>query len=308
MTRHFLDIDDVSCAELETVLSLAGKAPSELGSPLAGAGAAVVFEKPSLRTRVSTELGIAQLGGHAVTVQGGEVGIGSRETPEDVAMTLAGFCSVIAARVMSHETLTRMSGALDAAGRDVPVVNLLSDLAHPCQALADVLTVREVFGDAGGLRLCYVGDCNNVCRSLSIAATMVGMTVAIASPDGFGPTADDIARISAVGAAPQLSRDPLESVSGADVVYTDVWTSMGHEDEAELRRRAFAGFCVDDALVERASDDAIVLHCLPAHRGEEIAASVMDGPRSRVWQQASNRLHAMRGLFAWLLGEGAPGE
>jgi ornithine carbamoyltransferase len=304
VTRHFLQVDDLSCAELESVLGLASEPVKEgSGGVLAGGGVAIVLEKPSLRTRVSTDMAVAQLGGHAVTVQGAEVGIGTRESPEDVARTLAGYCSVVCARVMRHETLDRMTRALDAGGCRVPVVNLLSDFAHPCQALADVLTMRQEFGELEGRTICYVGDANNVFRSLALAAGMVGMKIRIAAPDGYGPTGDDKEAIGSVGCELEATYDPYEGVDGADVVYTDVWTSMGQEHESELRRGAFASFAVDDALMSRAAADAIVLHCLPAHRGEEITSSVLDGPQSRVWKQASNRLPAVRGLLGWLVTE-----
>jgi ornithine carbamoyltransferase len=304
MTRHFLQVDDLSCAELDKVLDLAsGPVERETSRVLEGRGVAIVLEKPSLRTRVSTDMAVAQLGGHAVVVQGAEVGIGTRESPEDVARTLAGYCSVVCARVMSHETLERMTRALDSGNFGVPVVNLLSDFAHPCQALADILTMRDVFGDLEGRTVCYVGDTNNVFRSLALAAGMVGMKIRIAAPDGYGPTGDDKEAIGSVGCELEVTDDPYDGVDGADVVYTDVWTSMGQEQESELRRQAFARFVVDDALISRARPDAIVLHCLPAHRDEEITASVIDGPQSRVWLQASNRLPAVRGLLSWLVAE-----
>lgn len=300
MTRNVLQIDDLSCEELEDVLALAAGPPKEKSSNLTGLAAAIVLEKPSLRTRVSTALAVAQLGGHAEVVQGAEVGIGERESPEDVARTLAGYCAVICARVKRHETLEKMASALDSSGTEVPVVNLLSDVAHPCQALADVLTMRQVLGDVGGRTLCYVGDANNTFRSLALAASMVGMHVRIASPDGYGPDPDDLALVARLGGEIEVTNDPAEGAAGADVIYTDVWTSMGQEEESELRRKAFAGFVVDDDLISGAGDEAFVMHCLPAHRGEEITSSVLDGPRSRVWLQAANRLPAMRGLLAWM--------
>jgi ornithine carbamoyltransferase len=187
------------------------------------------------------------------------------------------------------------------------VVNLLSDISHPGQAIADLLTLRQVFGDLQGRRLAYVGDPNNVWRSLVLGAAMMGMTVRTASPEGYGPAPDDIARVVRLGGDIELTTDPAEAVAGADAVYTDVWTSMGYEDEAELRLKAFSGFTVDDDLLASAAPDAVVLHCLPARRGEEISAAVIDGPRSRVWPQAANRMHAMRGLLGWLLGPAATG-
>ena len=251
------------------------------------------------------------LGGHPVYIQGSEVGIDTRETAEDVARTLACFHAVICARVLDHEVLVRMAAALDDGGdtafSGVPVLNLLSDRAHPCQVIADLLTLRQVFGDLGGRTVAYVGDANNVWRSLALGTAMTGMALRTATPDGYGPDADDLARVARLGGDIELTDDPAEAVTGADAVYTDVWTSMGQEEEAALRRKAFAGFTVDDGLLAGAAPGAVVLHCLPAHRGEEISAAVIDGPRSRVWQQAANRMHAMRGLLIWLLGPGAAG-
>ena len=254
-----------------------------------------VFEKPSLRTRSSTEMAVVALGGHPVYIQGPEVGIDTREVAEDVARTLACFHAVICARVLDHEVLVRMVAALDGgaggvgtgAGADgphlsgVPVVNLLSDRAHPCQVIADLLTLRQVFGDLGGRTLAYVGDANNVWRSLALGAAMVGMTFRTAAPDGYGPDADDLARVAQLGGEIEVTTDPAEAVAGADAIYTDVWTSMGQEEEAVLRRTAFSGFTVDEELLAVAAPDAVVLHCLPAHRGEEISTAVIDGPRSR---------------------------
>ncbi|HUC36657.1 MAG TPA: ornithine carbamoyltransferase [Acidimicrobiales bacterium] len=300
--RNFLEVDDLSCDELSVVMSMASAPPGSLGAPLTGCGVALVFEKPSARTRSSSELAVVALGGHPVYVQGLEVGIDRRETAEDVARTLACYHSVICARVDDHQVLVRMVDALADAGVDVPVVNLLSDLAHPCQALADLLTMRQVFGDLGGRTIAYVGDANNVWRSLALGAAMTGVRVRTASPDGYGPDADDVERVVRLGGDIEVTDEPAEAAAGADVLYTDVWTSMGQEEEAEMRRKAFVGFAIDDELLGRASPDAIVLHCLPAHRGEEITASVIDGPRSRVWQQAENRMHAMRGLLAWVAG------
>ncbi len=299
--RHVLDVDDLTADELATVLELATVPVEQAERPLAGSGVALVFEKPSNRTRNSSEVATFRLGGHPVYIEGHEIGIGTRETPEDVARTLACYHAVLCARVMDHRTLVAMAAALDAAGLAVPVVNLLSDMAHPCQAVADLLTVEQQFGAGWRQRtISYVGDANNVWRSLALASAMSGVATRVASPDGFGPSDDDIRRIEALGGSVVVTSDPREAVAGADVVYTDVWTSMGQEDETELRRRAFAGYQVDADLVALAAHDAVVLHCLPAHRGEEITADVVDGPRSAVWQQAANRMHAMVGLFRWL--------
>ena len=282
--RHFLEVDDLSAAELATVLDLAG-----LPDPprvLAGKGVALLFEKPSARTRNSTEVAVIELGGHPVTMRGEEVGIDTRETAEDLTRTLACYHAAIAARVFDHGRLERM-----AAVSPVPVINLLSDRGHPCQALADLLTLRDRWGSLEGRTLAWVGDGNNVCQSLIRAAGLSGMRVQVATPDGYAP--------DPAGSA-VLTHDPAEAVKGADAVFTDVWASMGQEGEAATRAAAFAGFMVDDDLMAQAKPDALFLHCLPAHRGEEVAASVVDGPQSVVWPEAANRLHAIRGLLLWL--------
>jgi ornithine carbamoyltransferase len=312
-TRHFLDIDDLSPDELDDVLDLAVR--PDVPAVLAGAGVALVFEKPSARTRNSTEMAVFGLGGHPVYIQGSEVGIDQRESAEDVARTLACFHRILCARVMDHATLVRMAAALDGQGVAVPVVNLLSDRSHPCQVVADLLTLRDVLGrrDLAGRSLAYVGDANNVCRSLVKGAVTVGMDVRVAAPVGYDFTPDEVSALESVAAAAgrggslAVGGDPYAAADGADALYTDVWTSMGQEAEATARREAFGGFMVDDALVAAARPGAAVLHCLPAHRGEEIAASVVDGLQSAVWVQAAHRRTAMRGLFAWLLGAGATG-
>ena len=306
-TRHVLDIDDLGPDGLAAVLALSERPPGDLAGTLAGCGVALVFEKPSNRTRNSTEMATVALGGHPVYIQGSEVGLDVRETAADVARTLACYHSVLCARVMDHSSLERMVVALDGAGVPVPVVNLLSDRAHPCQALADLLTLRQVFGsdDVTAHTLAYVGDANNVWRSLALAASMAGMSTRVASPAGYGPTEEDVALVRSFGGGLVVTTDPVEAVDGVDAVYTDVWTSMGQEAEAGARLRDFAGFEVDAGLMAAAADGAVVLHCLPAHRGEEISAEVMDGPRSVVWRQAANRMHAMRGLLSWVHGAGA---
>jgi ornithine carbamoyltransferase len=284
-------------------MSSTWRVQTELPQVLASRGVALLFEKPSNRTRNSTEMATVALGGHPVYIQGPEVGIDTRETAADVARTLACYHSVLTARVVDHGSLERMAAALDDAEVSVPVVNLLSDRAHPCQALADLLTLRQLFGaeSLSEKTLAYVGDANNVWRSLALAASMAGMTTRVASPAGFGPSGADIDLVRSFGGELVVSSEPLEAVAGVDAVYTDVWTSMGQEDEAEARRSAFAGFQVDERLMA-AAPDAVVMHCLPAHRGEEISAAVVDGARSVVWQQAANRMHAMRGLLAWVSG------
>jgi ornithine carbamoyltransferase len=281
--RRLLDVDDLSSDEVKAVLDRAEQ-PSPV-RVLAGLGAALLFEKPSNRTRNSMEMAVVQLGGHPISLRGDEVGFDSRESVEDIARTLSCYHAVIAARVFEHSKVMRLAQAAT-----VPVVNLLSDDAHPCQALADLLTIRQRFGSLTGLTVAWVGDGNNVCHSLLLAAERSGLEMRVASPSGYEPDR-----------AAHVTDDPAEAVKEAHVVCTDVWSSMGREDEVEARRRAFAGFTVTPELMQQARPDAIFLHCLPAHRGEEVAAEVIDGPQSAVWQQAENRLHAQRGLLLWLL-------
>ena len=297
MTRHFLEVDDLDADELDQVLEAAMIPWGEISPVFGGRGAALLFEKPSLRTRNSMELAVAQLGGHPVTIFRDEAGIDSRETAEDVARVLSRYHAVIAARVFEHGLLERLASA-----SRVPVVNMLSDDAHPCQTLADLLTLRQRFGVLKGRVLAYVGDGNNVCTSLMLGSVMEQMEVRVATPPGYAPPANVVERARDRGDV-IITEDPLAAVRGADAIYTDVWASMGQEDETERRRQAFAGFTVDDDLMDAAAPDAVFLHCLPAHRGEEVSASVLEGPQSLVWQQAENRLHAQRGLLYWLLAE-----
>ncbi|MET1001447.1 MAG: ornithine carbamoyltransferase [Acidimicrobiia bacterium] len=299
MTAQFLEVDDLDPARLTAILDRAVRwkaSPSAVPPLLRGGAVAALFLKPSARTRTSVEVAVATLGGHPIYIRAEEVGIDERETAEDVARTLASMCRIIAARVYQHDVLVRM-----AAAADVPVVNLLSDEAHPAQALADLLTIREHFGSVEGRRLAYVGDGNNVAASLAFAAALSGLELVIASPVGYelDPVALDRARN--LGGTIEVVSDPYDAVRDADAVYTDVWTSMGQEGEAEQRRRAFTGWIVDAALMKAAADHAVFLHCLPAHRGDEVAAEVIDGPQSLVWQQAGNRMHAVRALFVDLI-------
>jgi ornithine carbamoyltransferase len=307
MTAHLLEVDDLDPVRLRRIIDNAVVWKSEPGAippVLAGRGAAALFQKPSARTRISIELAVATLGGHPIYVRDEEVMLDSRESVEDVARTMASMCSVIAARVFDHHILERMVAVVD-----VPVVNLLSDTAHPCQALADLLTVREHFGDLEGRRIAFVGDGNNVAASLAYAAALSGVELAVASPEGYELDAHVVDRARNLGSAVELGNDPYDAVRGADVVYTDVWTSMGQEDEREQRLRAFAGWTIDAALMAAASEHAVFMHCLPAHRGEEVAAEVIDGPRSLVWQQAANRMHSARALLVDLLsGENSSGR
>jgi ornithine carbamoyltransferase len=295
--RHLLEVDDLRPDELRAVLDLA-----EVPCPpqvLAGQGMGLLFEKPSARTRHSMEMAVVQLGGHPAYIQGNEVGLDVRESVEDVTRTLACYYAALGARVFDHATVERMA-ALDV----VPVVNLLSGSSHPMQALADLLTVRQAFSSLAGRSVAYVGDGNNVCRSLALGAAMAGMDVRLACPAGYGLSDADIDRVAVHGSVPLRTTDPAVAVKDADVVYTDVWVSMGEEREAATKRDALAGYRVTSSLLAEAAPDAIFLHCLPAHRGEEVDGDVIDGERSRVWQQAANRMHAARGLLAFVLGTG----
>jgi ornithine carbamoyltransferase len=281
-----LTIADLGRDGLEAILALSERA--DLGRPLAGRGVALVFQKPSARTRNSMEMAVVQLGGHPVTIHKDEVGLGSRETAEDVARTLACFHDVIAARVMDHRDLERM-----AAATEKPVLNMLSDRSHPLQALADLLTAKQLLGGLESARIAYVGDANNVCRSLAEACSLLGVAMRIASPEGYGLT-------EKLEGVTQLA-DPAEAVAGANIVYTDVWVSMGQDDETEARLKAFAPYQVTSELMAKAHD-AWFLHCLPARRGEEVTGDVMECAKSAVWKQAENRMHTARGALAWMLG------
>ncbi len=303
--RNFFDIVDLDPGSWDHLLALALEPPD--GAPLAGQGVALLFQKPSARTRNSTEMAVVDLGGHPVYIQGTEVGLDERETAEDVARTLGCYHRILCARVYEHSMLVRMAGALARSGFDVPVVNLLCDTAHPCQAVADVLTMREALGSLAGRVLTYVGDGNNMARSLAEAALIEGMEVRFASPAAYAFSGEDLTRLQAFadrmgrGGSVQVTDDPGQAAKDAAVLYTDVWTSMGQEEERAARLAAFTGYTVDAALVEQAAADAVVLHCLPAHRGEEITDEVLEGPRSLVWREAAHRRTAMRGVLAWVL-------
>ncbi len=282
-----LTIAGLDAATLNALLDLSER--TDLGRPLAGKGVALVFQKPSARTRNSTEMAVVQLGGHPVYIQKEEVGLNTRETAEDVARTLACYHAITAARVMDHRDLTRMADSVQA-----PVLNLLSDKEHPLQALADILTMKQLLGRVEGARIAYVGDAdNNVARSLALACVALDAELTLASPEGY--------RLADAPDGVRQVTDPDEAVAGAQFVYTDVWVSMGQDDEAEARRQAFADYQVDEALMAR-TDDAWFLHCLPARRGEEVTHAVMESPKSAVWRQAENRMHTARGALAWLAG------
>ena len=283
--RDLLDIAGLGREGIEEILRLSER--RDLGRVLNGRGVALVFQKPSARTRNSMEMAAVQLGGHPVTIYKEEIGLGTRESAEDVARTLACYHQLIAVRATDHRDLERM-----AAATETPVLNMLSDRSHPLQALADLLTVRQLLGSLEGARIAYVGDANNVCRSLAEACSQLGVALSIASPPGYGLTeALDHVR---------QTEDPAEAVAGAQIVYTDVWVSMGQDDEAEERMQALRPYQVDEALMAR-SADAYFLHCLPARRGEEVTAPVIDGARSAVWRQAENRMHSARGALAWMV-------
>ena len=300
--RDCLTLAEFSPVETKLILDEAARIKTLQRSripyrPLRGRTLAMVFQKPSNRTRVSFEVGMYQLGGHALSLSPQEIQMGHRETPSDTGRVLARYIDAIMVRTFDHEELEELAGAAD-----VPVINGLSDAHHPCQALADLLTVREEFGGLEGVKICYVGDGNNVAHSLALACALTGTELTIAHPEGHGPNQKIMDLAGDFGASPTLTEDPQEAAAGARVVYTDVWASMGQEDEAEERREEFSRFQVNEALMRRAADDAIFLHCLPAHRDEEVTAGVIDGPRSRVFDQAENRLHAQKALLYLLLG------
>jgi ornithine carbamoyltransferase len=307
MTRHLTDLDLVGPDGVSRILSLCAPVRD---ATLADHSVAMVFEKPSARTRNSTEMAVVDLGGHPVMITDAEVGIDRRETAEDVALTLGCFHQVIAARVNDHGVLERMRDALDAHETGVSVVNLLSDHSHPCQGLADALTMRsELAGSLTGRKVAYVGDANNVTISLAQVSLTLGMEIAIASPEGYQLDSAAIEALTRFGASSgatvSQTTEPREAAAGAAVLYTDVWTSMGEEAERDQRLHDLAGYSIGEELVELAEPDVIVMHCLPAHRGEEISAEVLEGPRSRVWIQAANRRVAMRGVLRWVRGVGA---
>jgi ornithine carbamoyltransferase len=296
VTRHLLDIVDLSVDELQLVLELAQR--TDLPTPLAGKGVALVFEKPSNRTRHSMEMAVVQLGGHPVYTRGEEVGLDVREPVEDVARVMAGYHAVLAARVFRHEVVVRMASV-----SPVPVVNMLSDWSHPLQALADVLTMQQVHGSLAGRTIAFVGDWNNVVRSLSEACVMLGAHVSLGCPVGYDASEAELERIGALGAGTiRQSHRAVDAVQGAIAVHTDTWVSMGQEAEKAERVKVFEGFGVDQALMQQALPGAGFYHCLPAYRGYEVAADVIDGPNSHVIAQAHNRLHAARGALAFIMG------
>lgn len=306
MSPHFLTGAELSAAELDALLD---RAIELKGAPLssralAGRGVALIFEKPSTRTRVSFEMGVHELGGHAVVLRSGEMQLSRGESPRDTALVLSRQVAAIAIRTGPDAVVQELAQYASA-----PVINMLTALHHPCQVLADLMTMRESFGGLRGLRIAYVGDGTNVARSLAILGTIAGMDVAIASPPGY--SLEDSAALSPAEGSPvpppgaegslALYQDPYEAASGAHALYTDVWVSMGDEDTADRRRAALAPYRIDDALLDAADPSAIALHCLPAHLGEEITAEVLYGARQRIWDQAENRRHAQKALLELLV-------
>lgn len=301
MKRDLLSIRDLSRGEIDTLFALARRLKADLkdGRPhprLAGRTLAMIFEKPSLRTRVTFEVGMVQLGGHAVHLSSQDIGLGTREPVADVARNLSRWVDAIMARTFSHGVLHEL-----AAAARVPVVNGLSDLLHPCQVLADCLTVIEQRGGLDDCRIAFVGDGNNVVHSWVNAAARLPFRFVLACPPGFEPDGEVLAAASRDGAQVDVTHDVAEAVRGADVVYTDVWTSMGQEEERARRQQAFGPYQVNEDVLALAKPDALVMHCLPAHRGEEITADVVDGPRSVILDQAENRLHIQKSVLVWLL-------
>ena len=300
MTRHFLADDDLTPGEQAEVLDLAADLKRDRfgPKPLVGLAVAVVFEKPSTRTRLSFEIGIAELGAHPVILNAQSTQLGRGETIEDTARVLSRYVSAIVIRTFGDDRIRALAEA-----SSVPVVNALTDGWHPCQVLADLQTVREQQGRTQGLVLTYLGDgANNMANSLLVGGAMAGMEVRIGAPAGYQPDPAVVARAAAYGTRVVITEDPQEAASGADVLTTDVWVSMGMTG-AEQRIADLTPYALDDRAVAAAKDSVTVLHCLPAHRGEEIAASVIDGPRSAVWDEAENRLHAQKALLTWLLAQ-----
>ena len=301
MASDFLSINDVTNDELAWLLDAGnGYTAQRAGGPqpLHGRTVAMLFEKPSLRTKVSFDIAAYELGGHAVYLGADEVGLDKREPVEDVARVLERWASVIVARVMAHSTLERL-----AATASVPVVNALSDVEHPCQAAADLLTIRQRKGRIAGLKVAYIGDANNCALSLGLGALALGAEFAIASPDGYAFAGADADRLRArsVGGALTLTADPDEAASGADALYTDVWTSMGQEEESAERRAAFQGFQVNERLLARAKPGALVMHPMPVHYGEEMERGMLEHPQSAAYDQAENRLHAQKAVLRLLV-------
>lgn len=304
MERDYLSVDDLSPEELAGVLDLSGKVkahPGDVADALRRRSVAMIFEKPSTRTRVSFEVAIASTGAHPVALSSQELQLGRGETIEDTGRVLSRYVDAIVLRTFEQERLE-----LIASAASVSVVNALSDFEHPCQCLADLLTIREIKGELAGRTLTYLGDGNNVTHSLLLGGAKTGMHVRVATPPGFEPIPQIVQRATEIaegtGGSVLLTNDPREAAAGADVLYTDVWASMGQEAESDERALVFPAYRLDQEKVDVARPDVTVLHCLPAHRGQEITDEVIDGPHSAVWDQAENRLHTQKALLLWLLG------
>lgn len=304
--KHFLSIADLTPHELQELLDLGLSLKCEWRSGgnkpvLKGKSLALVFMKPSLRTRVSFEMGMVHLGGYAFYLSPNEIKIGGRESVPDVARVLSGYADGVMARVFEHQHILDL-----AAYATIPVINGLSDYNHPAQGLSDMFTILEAKGKMKGLRLAYVGDSNNVARSLMFCAMKLGMHMAVASPPGYTLTDEDVVlanKMAVSGASLELFEDPLTAVHDADIIYTDTWTSMGQEEETAQRLKVFPPFQVNQALVVKAKPDCLVMHCLPAHRGEEITDEVADGPNSLLFTQAENRMHAQKAILVKLMAD-----
>jgi ornithine carbamoyltransferase len=302
MKRDFLSIIDFSTDEIKATLELAKKLKQQakkgrLEPLLKGKTLAMIFEKPSARTRVSFEVGMFQLGGHALYLGPNEVGIGKRESAADVARVLSRYCDGIMARLFGHEMIEEL-----ARSASVPVINGLTDLLHPCQVMGDVMTIMEHKGRMDGIKVAWIGDGNNVANSWLNMAARLPFTLHLACPEGYDPNPTIFARASTAGLSEvKLFRDPKEAVQGAQVIYTDVWASMGQEAEAEVRKKVFRPYQLNEALLKLAAPDCIVMHCLPAHRGDEITDEVIDGPHSVVFDEAENRLHVQKAIMVTLM-------
>jgi ornithine carbamoyltransferase len=299
--RSFTRVADWSRDELLEVLDLADElkrlqAAREEHHLLPGRTLGMIFQKPSTRTRVSFEVGIYQLGGTALYLSAGDLQLGRGETIKDTAVVLSRYLDAIMIRTFAQSDVEEL-----AAHASIPVINGLTDSSHPCQALADVMTIRERFGGFDGIKVVYLGDGNNVCASLTVACAKLGMDFVAATPPEYRPPDEAVAIAQAEGRSLELIQDPVAAVEGADVLYTDVWTSMGQEEEGERRLKDLAGYGIDQELLARADPRAIVMHCLPAHYGEEITEDVLYGPQSAVWDQAENRLHAQKALMALVI-------
>jgi ornithine carbamoyltransferase len=303
MKRDYLSFLDLNAKELEGLISKAIALKRQRGAvtaahgPLRSKTLAMIFEKASTRTRLSFEVGMIDLGGNAIFLNPKDMQLGRGEEVRDTARVLSRYVAAVMIRSFSHATVTEF-----ARWASVPVINGLSDREHPCQLLADILTLREHFGPRKSLKIGWIGDGNNVCNSLVLSSALTGMEVAVACPPGYLPDAANVALAKEMGGRVRIASSPMDAAEGADALYTDVWVSMGDEAQREARLQAFRGYTITTELVDHAAGDAVVLHCLPAHRGEEITDEVIEGPRSLVWDQAENRLHAQKALLLKLLG------